>query len=152
MLTETCSDAVAPAEFAITWPFEVSKSKLRSTAIDELRVLSRTSASEFRCGYGLGFYIQRSAKSWPDTDHFADGNSKRDSDPYAVSGNNTNPNPTLVADETGKFEERYSCAMNVGQNVLEIALTVSPSTLDAKLIRTPAINRLFLNYWTAITI
>jgi hypothetical protein len=57
-----------------------------------------------------------------------------------------------VADETGKFEERYSCAMNVGQNVLEIALTVSPSTLDAKLIRTPAINRLFLNYWTAITI
>jgi hypothetical protein len=59
-------------------------------------------------------------------DTFAYSNSKLDTATYAVSDNNINPNPTLVADETGKFEECYFGAMNVGQNVLEIALPFIP--------------------------
>jgi hypothetical protein len=43
------------------------------------------------------------------------------------------PEPTPVANETGKFEERYSGTINVGQNVLEIAFTVRRSTLDAQI-------------------
>lgn len=43
------------------------------------------------------------------------------------------PEPTPMQNETGKFEERYSGTMNVGQNVSEIAFTVRRSTLDAQI-------------------
>ncbi len=42
------------------------------------------------------------------------------------------PTPTPT-NETGKFEERYSGTMNVGQTVMEIAFTVRRSTLDAQI-------------------
>jgi hypothetical protein len=38
-----------------------------------------------------------------------------------------------MPNETGKFEERYSGTMNVGQNVSEIAFSVRRSTLDAQI-------------------
>jgi serine protease AprX len=43
------------------------------------------------------------------------------------------PEPTPAPAETGKFEERYSGTMNVGQNVMEIPFTVRRSTLDAQI-------------------
>ena len=43
------------------------------------------------------------------------------------------PEPTPVSNETGKFEERYSGTMNVGQNVIEIPFTVRRSTLNAQI-------------------
>jgi hypothetical protein len=43
------------------------------------------------------------------------------------------PSPTPMPNETGKFEERYSGTMNVGQNVSEIAFSVRRSTLDAQI-------------------
>ncbi len=43
------------------------------------------------------------------------------------------PEPTPVPTETGKFEERYSGTMNVGQNIMEIAFTIRRSTLDAQI-------------------
>jgi hypothetical protein len=43
------------------------------------------------------------------------------------------PEPTPVTNENGKFEERYSGTVNVGQNMTEIAFTVRRSTLDAQI-------------------
>ena len=43
------------------------------------------------------------------------------------------PSPTPTPNETGKFEERYSGTMNVGQNVSEIAFIIRRSTLDAQI-------------------
>jgi hypothetical protein len=43
------------------------------------------------------------------------------------------PEPTPVPSETGKFDERYSGTMNVGQSVMEIAFTIRRSTLDAQI-------------------
>jgi subtilisin family serine protease len=43
------------------------------------------------------------------------------------------PEPTPAAQETGKFEERYSGTINVGQNLVELPFTVRRSTLDSQI-------------------
>jgi hypothetical protein len=43
------------------------------------------------------------------------------------------PTPTPTPAETGKFEERYSGTINVGENSSEIAFSVRRSNLDAQI-------------------